>query len=148
MAAQDDLPKVKETDTPDNVQELLAVEQAIKTRIVQAENLKEELSKQKEMLKSMLENNPEYLEKEKDAKEATREKTAAKLKVLNTPEGKLLNQKIKDLAENSRELQDGLSYYLREYSRMTGATQFEGEDGEIREIVYIAKLVRKTSLNQ
>lgn len=130
-----------------SVNELLAIEHAIKTRIIQSEKLREDLKKEKEMLKDMLDNDPEYNEKDKAAKAAAKEKTAAKLKVLNTPQGKTLNQKVKDLQNENKELQDGLSYYLREYSRLTGATQFEGEDGEIREIVYSAKLVRKTRLN-
>ena len=42
------------------------------------------------------------------------------------------------------ELKTGLSDYLREYQRLSGSNEIEGEDGEVREIVYVAKLVKKS----
>ena len=42
------------------------------------------------------------------------------------------------------ELNEGLSDYLREYQRLSGSNEIEGEDGELRTIVYVAKLVRKS----
>jgi hypothetical protein len=140
-----------EEQSPDGTHganELLSVEHAIKTRILQSENLREELKKQKEMLKDLLENDPDYNEKSKVAQAAAKDKTAAKQRILNTPQGKALNQKVKDMQNEAKDIDDGLSYYLREYQRITGATQFEGDDGELREIVYTAKLVRKTNLNK
>lgn len=137
-----------ETTNDNGANELLAIESAIKTRILQSQKLKEELKAEKEMLKSMLENDPEYLEKEKTAKAATKDKTAAKQKVINTPEGKALNQKVKDLSNEAKDVQEGLSYYLREYQIKTGANQFENQDGEVLDIVYVAKLVRRSTSNQ
>src|SRR5687768_11448174 len=139
MDPQDQNPEEIQTNT-NGASELLSVESAIKTRILQQENLNEQLKREREMLKDMLENDPEYGEKAKIAKDAAREKTAAKQKVLSTPAGRALNQKVKDLSLEAKDIQEGLSFYLREYQRLTGANEFEGDDGELRQIVYVAKL--------
>lgn len=127
------------------VQELLAIEQAIKIRLAQTIEIREKQKEQKEMLTSMLENDPDYLEKEKLAKLATKDKTSAKQRILNTPEGKTINQKIKDLQNEQKEIQEGLSYYLRELYAKTGSNQFENTDGEVLDIVYSAKLVKRSN---
>jgi len=44
-----------------------------------------------------------------------------------------------------KDLQNALSDYLREYQRLSGSNEIEGDDGEVREIVYVAKLVKRTS---
>lgn len=127
------------------VQELLAIEQAIKIRLAQTIEVREKQKEQKEMFISMLENDPDYLEKEKLAKLTTKDKTGAKQRILNTPEGKTINQKIKDLQNEQKEIQEGLSYYLRELYAKTGSNQFENTDGEVLDIVYSAKLVKRSN---
>ena len=67
---------------------------------------------------------------------------------MNTANGKELNQKLKDMKNEMSDARDALSTYLREYQSKTGQNEFEGEDGELRQIVFVAKLVRKTNLNR
>jgi hypothetical protein len=64
------------------------------------------------------------------------------------PQGKNLEEKVITTKEELKEVEEALSYYLREYQRLTGSNEFEGSDGELRQIVYMAKLVRKTNLNR
>ena len=64
---------------------------------------------------------------------------------MKRPDVAALAGKLKSLKSEKKELQEGLSDYLREYQRLSGSNEIEGEDGEIRQIVYVAKLVKKSS---
>ena len=136
------------TDNGETVNELFTIESSIKTHISMLDKLKEELKKHNEMMKSFLENDETYMKTSKTAKEANNLKSKAKRSLLDQPAGKELSGKIKTLQEQNKDLQEGISYYLREYQRITGSNVFEGDDGEIREIVYVARLVRRTSLEK
>jgi len=141
------------TETPgdgvnENVMSLLEIQDAINFRLKKLENLKEDVRPHKEMLDSIFANDEDYVEKNELAKTASKNKGEAKKRIMRQPQAAELNQKIEDIKNENKELQESLSYYLREYQRMTGANEFESEDGELRQIVYIAKLVRKTNLNE
>ena len=129
-----------DTATADTVVEL---EQMIKTNLATLDRNKVELKKLKEMLESTLLNDETYRSCAEKAKEAAKEKGKAKLTVLNVPTNKQLAEKIKNLSTQNRELLQAQSEYLREYARLSGTNEIEGEDGEIREIIYVAKLVKK-----
>jgi hypothetical protein len=130
------------------LESLLLIEQAIKDRISKIELLKKEMEPHKEMLASYLENDPVYREHNEAAKKATKQKSATKKQLLTIPAGRAIVEKITELKSNLSELEEGLSYYLREFQAATGANEIEGLDGELRQIVYMAKLVRKTQLNK
>lgn len=134
--------------TPQGVEDLLTVQNAVKTRMDQLDKLREEIKPHKEMLDSYLENDQTYQEKVAAAKKASQEKSAVKNKLLKQPQAAQLVDKIKTIKDQMKDIQEGLSYYLREYQRMTGANEVEGSDGELRQIVYVAKLVRKTNINR
>lgn len=131
----------------EDVVSLLDIQEAINTRLEKLKNLQEDLKPHKEMLDSIFENDQDYTDKNEIAKKASKNKSEAKQRILRQPQAADLNQKIEDIKNEAKELQEGLSYYLREYQRLTGANEFESADGELRQIVYIAKLVRKTDLN-
>ena len=133
---------------PSNADELLTIESSIKQHMPQIEKLGEELKPVKEMLEDYLDNDPDFKERTELAKKATQLKTQTKQLLLKQPNAASLVEKIKSMKEEQKGLQEALSYYLREYQRLTGANEFEGPDGELRQIVYTAKLVRKTNLNK
>jgi hypothetical protein len=56
--------------------------------------------------------------------------------------------KVTVLKNELKEAQEALSSYLADFQRLTGVSEIEGEDGELRQIVYVAKLVRKTNLER
>lgn len=124
---------------------LLRIEEMIKTHITQIDQLQEKITEHKEMLDDVFTNEPTYQEHEKAAKEAARIKSNTKQQILKRPDVANLAEKLKALKIEKSELQGGLSDYLREYQRLSGSREIEGEDGEIREIVYTAKLVKKNS---
>lgn len=137
-----------EGEVSEDVMSLLDIQDAINTRLKKLEALKEDMRPHKEMLDSIFANDDDYNEKSEIAKNASKAKSEAKKRILRQPQAAELNAKIEDIKNEGRELQESLSYYLREYQRMTGASEFESADGELRQIVYIAKLVRKTNLNE
>ena len=105
----------------------------------------EELKKLKEMLSDMFSNDSTYQEHDKAVKEATKIRTKTKLELLKQPAAGQLNNKIKELSSDLKDLQNALSDYLREYQRLSGSNEIEGDDGEVREIVYVARLVKRSS---
>lgn len=108
---------------------------------------KENLGKHSEMLNDILANDPKYKEASEKAKELIKEKSRAKADVLQQTTAHDLAFKIKDSRIEIKQLSLELSNFLAEYQKLTGTNEFEGEDGEIRQIITIAKLVGKTDFN-
>ena len=133
---------------PNDVDYLVSVEKLINLNIAKLERLKTEIRPVKEMVDSLLDSDLSYAELSEEAKKAAQKKTAKKKEIMNTANGKELNQKLKDMKNEMSDARDALSTYLREYQSKTGQNEFEGEDGELRQIVFVAKLVRKTNLNR
>ena len=133
---------------PDTVRTQLSVESLIKTLISRIARVKEELKPVKEMLSDLLNNNEKYQLADNEAKEASKKKSTVKKEILSTPEGKMASSKVDELKSELKEAQEALSTYLADYQRLTGSSEIEGEDGELRKIVYVAKLVKKTNLER
>lgn len=132
----------------DTVRTQLSVESLIKTLISRIARVKEELKPVKEMLSDLLNNNEKYQLADNEAKEASKKKSTVKKEILSTPEGKMASSKVDELKSDLKEAQEALSTYLAEYQKLTGSSEIEGEDGELRKIVYVAKLVKKTNLER
>ncbi len=133
---------------PDTVRTQLSVESLIKTLISRIARVKEDLKPVKEMLSDLLNNNEKYQLADNEAKEASKKKSTVKKEILSTPEGKMASSKVDGLKSELKEAQEALSTYLAEYQKLTGSSEIEGEDGELRKIVYVAKLVKKTNLER
>lgn len=135
------------SETPDGngATVLLELERTIKNHISDIDRKKVELKKQREMMESALLNDETYRLHTEEAKKAAKVKGQTKLQILQLPENRQLSEKVKDLASEIRELNGALSDYLREYQRMSGSSEIETDDGEVREIIYVAKLVKKSS---
>lgn len=131
------------TDGAQAANTILELESMIKNTISTVDRNKEELKKYKEMIASALTNDERYREAEAKVKELAKEKGKAKLNVMQNQATRNIAEKAKDLSLEIKEANLGLSEYLREYQRMTGQSEIEGEDGEVREIVYTAKLIKK-----
>lgn len=129
----------------DNVNTIMALEATIKSHIASISKLEEELTNNKALLDDIFSNDPTFKKHSEDAKEAGRIKSATKQQILKQPQAASLNEKVQSLRTETKDLKGALSDYLREFQRMSGISEIEGEDGEIREIVYVAKLVKKSS---
>lgn len=124
---------------------LLNMDQLIKTHLSSIDKLSEELSTHKEMLKDIFENDSTFKNHSEQAKEANRIKAATKQEILKQPQAANLHNKIKSMQSELKELQGALSDYLQQYQQMSGVNEIEGDDGQVREIVYVAKLVKRSS---
>lgn len=123
---------------------ILELESMIKNTISTVDRNKEELKKYKEMIESALTNDERYRDADLKVKELVKEKSKAKVNVMQNQATRNIAEKAKELSVEIKEANLGLSEYLREFQRMTGQSEIEGEDGEVREIIYTAKLIKKT----
>lgn len=119
------------------------LEEMVKNHISSIDKIKKELSEHRDMLKASFENDPLYIEHEEEAKKAAKVKSKTKQEILKRPEVAQIADKVKNLAQELKELNSALSDYLSEFQRASGLNEIEGEDGEIRSIVFVAKLAPK-----
>jgi len=136
---------MEDTPTDNGATVLLELETTIKNHITQIDKNKTELKKQREMLESALMNDETYRLHSEECKKAAKTKALTKFQIMQLPANKGLADKVKELSAQTKELDTALSDYLREYMRIAGTNEIETEEGEVREIIYIAKLVKKAS---
>ena len=124
---------------------VMKLEGMIKNNNSQITKISADLSEAREMLKDAFENDTTYREHADAAKDANKIKAATKAQILKRPEVAQIATNVKVLSSELKELKEALSDYLGEFNRLSGITQIEGDDGELLEIVYVAKLVKKRS---
>ena len=129
-----------------NSEILLNMESLIKGHMTTIDTLTEETRKHKSMLDDIFANDPTYQEHDKIAKEAAKVRQGTRAQILKQPQAAELDKKVKELKSELKENQGSLSDYLQEYARMAGVNEIEGDDGEVREIVYNARLIKKSSV--
>jgi len=143
--AQDENPQ-EQPVTQTSSEILVNMEGLIKGHITAIDKISEELRKHKEMLDDIFANDPTYQEHDKIAKEAVKVKQGTKAQILRQPQAGELDKKVKELKADLKENRSSLSDYLQEYARLSGVNEIEGDDGEVREIVYDARLIKKSSI--
>ncbi len=104
----------------------------------------EEVKPLDEMINSVLENDEVYKKHVEAAKEAGKVKNATKAEIMKRPDVSNIFAKVKDKKSDLKESKESLSEYLQEYARLTGQRQFETAEGTVQEIVYSAKLVKRS----
>jgi len=132
---------------PAPVDELKTIENLININIEKIDKTKEEIKPVKEMLESLLDADLEYAELSLKAQEAAKEKTNKKKELISNTNGKEINEKLKVLKKDLKEAREALSQYLQEYQKRTGFNEYESPDGELRQIVFTVKLVRKPKVD-
>ena len=128
--------------TNEAVTSLFQIENLIKTHVAHIDTVKDEMSKQVEMFNDILANDAGYKKAADEGKEVNKKKAEAKQNILKSPSNASLNQKIKDMRQELKELKGALSNYLQQYQKIADTDQIESEDGEVRQIVYNAHLVK------
>lgn len=129
----------------DSTEVLFNLESMIRQSVTGIDKRKSEMKKFQEMVTSFLEQDPTYQEHEKRAKEAAKVKNTTRVELLKQPSVASSIQKAKELKMEIKETQESLSDYLREYQRISGSSEIEDEEGNVRDIVYIARLVKRAS---
>lgn len=136
-----------ENTTPNQANVIIELENMVKSHLSSIDKIESEYSKHKGMLEDIFNNDPTFKTHAENAKEANRIKSKTKSEIMKQPQVADLAEKVKGMKQEMNELQSALSDYLREYQKMSGVNEIEGEDGEVREIIYVAKLVRKSFKN-
>ena len=136
------LDKVKSMPDENKAQNIINIESMINNASARLDELTRQLHEQKAMIDTLLENNAEYQEVEKEAKKQDKLKSTARQNVLSSPEAKSTIDKLKESQTEAKELKIALSDYLAQYVALSGTNQIEGPDGVVRQIIYTAKLVK------
>lgn len=129
--------------TTNTAESFVETTELINNYMARLQQLKDEMSKMKDMLNSVYENDSTYQVHEDAVKQANKVKAQTKKQIQRQPNVAELESKIKDLKARLKEYSDSLSEYLKMYREQTGSTQFENANGETFEIVYVAKAVKK-----
>ncbi|OGK62278.1 hypothetical protein A3K21_01595 [Candidatus Roizmanbacteria bacterium RIFOXYC1_FULL_38_14] len=95
------------------------------------------------MFKDAFENDAEYHEQNIKVKDLSKLKNAAKQRILKQPAMEALTAQINDLKLELKDMQDMLSGYLEQYQKTSGTNIIETENGVIREIIPVFKLVKR-----
>jgi hypothetical protein len=125
--------------------DFLSLESLIKNYLSQIENLKKEQRQQRQILEDAFENDAVYREHNEKVKEANRLRLETRRQILNQPALKEIREKLEEMRDQVKEQEEILSDYLLQYQKMTGINEIEGDDGEIRIIVNVARLVKGSS---
>ncbi len=124
-------PAAPQTPETTGAEVLLEIEGLIKTHISGIDKRKSELKKLREMLESALANDETYRQHADKAKEANKVKAATRHQIMQQAQNKQLDDKVKGLSAEIKEMDGALSDYLREYQRMSGSTEIEGKYGKL-----------------
>lgn len=131
--------------TQTGASDFLNLDSQIKSYVSRLENLKQELKTQKDMLDSSLLNDEVYQNHDKAAKEAAKVRAGTKQQIMKQPNISQVSEKVNGLKDEYKELQESLSEALRQYQKISGATQIELSNGEVMEIVNSVRLVKKSA---
>jgi len=132
-------------ESGDKAQNLVALEGLILNYLEKIESHQIETAKLKEMLNSNLENDPDYNDACEKVKEAGKLKKEAKSRLIKQPEISKLYSQAKEATTQLKEMRQSLSGHLQSYAQIANTTQFEDKNGEVREIVYTAKVVKRSN---
>lgn len=125
---------------------LINLESMIKSNLGAIDRLQEELKKHKGLLDDIFNNDATYKKHSDEAKEAAKVKANTKAQILKQPQAADLNNKVKTMQSELKEMQGALSDYLQQFAEMSGVNEIEDDSGDVRLIVYQARLVRKAPI--
>lgn len=135
--------QTEELDVFEEVNSLPSIESSIRSKVQKLDDVKEKIKKLNEMLNSYLENSEEYVEAAKEAKTASSKKSAIKQELMAKPGADDVPNKLLEAREEKKELDEDISNLLTEFQRVSGTNQFEDEKGQLKQIVYTARLVSR-----
>lgn len=107
------------------------------------EKSKADLKDKNSMFKDAFENDAEYHELNAKVKDLNKTKNGAKQRILKQPSMEVLVAQINDIKSELKDAQDMLSGYLEQYQKVSGTNIIETDDGKIREIIPVFKLVNR-----
>lgn len=124
---------------------LVNIENVVKRNILEIDRLNELLKTQRDSYTDAFETDMAYAQETEKLEEAKRARNVIRDKILQQPSVIDLSQKIDATKEELKELKLGLSDYLKEFEEVSKTNQIEVADNDIREIVNVRKLVKKST---
>jgi len=107
--------------------------------------MRDNLKIQSGMLRDAVEGDAGYHDLDVQSKDLQKKKAEIKQKVTKTPAMEAVVAKIEEYRSEIKDAREMLSGYLEEYQRVAGTNIIEGENGEIREIVPLYRLVKRSN---
>lgn len=107
------------------------------------DKVKNTLKEKNSMFKDAFENDAEYHEQTLKIKDLTKVRNGAKQRILKQPAMEALTAQINDQKEELKDMQDMLSGYLEQYQKVSGTNIIETDNGQIREIIQVYRLVKR-----
>lgn len=135
----------QQTDDPQatQLQQMLDLEQSIKTYFDSIRAKQEEIKQNRDMVKDAYLNDEAYHNHEEKVKEVKMAAEKTKEQIGKSPAVIHAKQKITEAATELKEMQKALSNFLLQYYKLTGNTHITVHEGEEYQIVQNAKLVKK-----
>jgi predicted nuclease with TOPRIM domain len=127
-----------------SAESVLKLEGMINRFLADIDKLKEQSKAQKQMFDDAFKNDAEYAKQNDKVKEETKKRTGIKQRILKQPAVAQLQSKLNELKEEVKDAQSGLASYVQRYYQVSGSNQIMGTDGEMREIILVPKLVKKS----
>lgn len=115
----------------------------INSHLDQISSLKDQITKFRDMIRAVLESDTTYQTHEAAVKEAAKIRNQTKKQIMKQPQVADIVSRMQTARTDIKELSQTLSGLLQDYARSTGTTSFETSDGQVREIVYSAKLISR-----
>lgn len=142
-SAQDEVPAVSISFTKpesDATASLQAIEGVIRRQSDRLDKLQEDLKTINDQIKSILDNDEELSKVQEEVKVAAAKQKQRKSSLSNSAESMQLKYKQKDLKESIKDVASSLSNHLVNLYQMTGAKEFDSDDGTRREFEVSARL--------
>jgi len=123
---------------------LVTITNLINRYLKDIEKTKKDLQEKRTMFTDSYSNDSAYHEAEEKNKEITKNKNKIKEQITRSEAVSKLNNEVKDMRQELKEMEISLSDYLKRYQELTHATTFESDRGDLMEIVQTVKLVKKS----
>lgn len=107
------------------------------------EKVKGTMREKNSMFKDAFENDAEYHEQSLKIKDLNKIRNGAKQRILKQPAMEALTAQINDMKNELKDMQDMLSGYLEQYQKVSGTNIIETDEGIIREIIPVYRLVKR-----
>lgn len=122
---------------------LQSLEKIIERHANQLEEIRDDLSKRRQMLRDYLANDKELVEIKEESKELKNKVKARKTKLEEEPQAKEIKFKIKDMKKRRREIKESLSNHLVNHHRLTNSRSFDTSEGTQWEYAIKARVKSK-----
>ncbi|EKD67728.1 MAG: hypothetical protein ACD_48C00246G0001 [uncultured bacterium] len=133
----------EEMENQETVDTAMQVDFLVKSLIAEQGTLTEQLKEQRAMLKDALQSSGEYQDVEEKIRDLSKQKKQIRQKLMSTEAVRQAQEEVTSIQESIKTIDKKLSSYLQQYLETYHSRTIEDQDGKLREIVTLYKLVKK-----